>query len=445
MTIPLDRLYHYIDKLTESIYGQHVIIYRFSPHGSKKLIDFSPLAPPQSGNWLLSQITQCIYCADQEPLDFELLNAQILPLDPYTVWYDIRQNAKNYRQIYNLNVCDNIFQYSVLLHSEQRSDNLRKYLQPSTNPMQNQLLSVYYWSHAIISRDWFRYAQHETFDVKFNTKFLIYNRAWSGTREYRLKFTDLLIEQCLIAHCKTFCNPIENGTHYRDHQFKNLSWKPVNEIEHYVKPSHADTTASADYCVDDYNSTGIEVVLETLFDDNRLHLTEKSLRPIACRQPFVLLAPHGSLQYLKDYGFITYETVWDETYDKIEDPMTRMHAVIQLMTAISSWTVEEKIKKLALMEQIAIQNQHYFFSQEFSSVIISELKNNLTAAFDTIKKANFEHWIDQWNTNLKSQEIRDFLKNNKDDSMPTQGQLEKIFQIIKCAMMSINVDQNEQV
>ena len=39
--------------------------------------------------------------------------------------------------------------------------------------------------------------------------FLMYNRAWSGTREYRLRFVDLLINSDLQEYCRTSFNPID--------------------------------------------------------------------------------------------------------------------------------------------------------------------------------------------------------------------------------------------
>jgi hypothetical protein len=46
-------------------------------------------------------------------------------------------------------------------------------------------------------------------------------------------------------------------------------------------------------------------VAETVFD-TRIHLTEKTLRPIACGHPFILAAGPGSLKYLQTYGFRTF-------------------------------------------------------------------------------------------------------------------------------------------
>jgi hypothetical protein len=177
----------------------------------------------------------------------------------------------------------------VLLHSEQRSSELASY-------QQDGFVTVYYWSHAIIARDWFRFAQHVEQQKQVSKTFLIYNRAWAGTREYRLKFAELLIDYDLIDDCATTVNAVdpESGVHYAHHAFVNPAWRPTKVLENYFAENQTNSNRSADFEIQDYENTDIEVVLETLFDDTRWHLTEKILRPIACGQPFILAAAPGS-------------------------------------------------------------------------------------------------------------------------------------------------------
>ena len=67
MSIPLDRLYHYIENIAEEVYGNPVLIYRFYPHGSKNLKDLQIL---KFYSWYDETIIPGIYCNDQEPLDY---------------------------------------------------------------------------------------------------------------------------------------------------------------------------------------------------------------------------------------------------------------------------------------------------------------------------------------------------------------------------------------
>ena len=403
MNIPLDRLYHYIENVSQEIYGDCVIIYRFWPHGSKNILDLTPLT---NDHWLDGTISPLIWCHDQEPLNHQFYKkcAEEFTLsDPF-----------NHPPI-NLNKRRNIFEKNLLLHSEKRSKNLEKH------HLDNELISAYYWSHAVIARDWFRYAEHETFQKDIKKTFLIYNRAWSGTREYRLRFSDLLIDRGLVDWCQTSCNPIDAdlNLHYSNHMFINPQWQPIHILENFLEPTTADSASSANFNTNDYNLTDIEVVLETLFDDDRLHLTEKSLRPIACGQPFILGATQGSLEYLRSYGFQTFGNIWNESYDQIVDPGERLIAVIDLMQQIVGWNPKTRTDKMAQARSIADYNRRWFFSKDFFDLIVNELKTNLKLAFEELNQCNnYQPWIDRWASRTLNPKFYLFLNNSQESNKP---------------------------
>jgi hypothetical protein len=429
MTVPLDRLYYYIQNISQEIYNDCVLIYRFWPHGSKKLNNLQPL---NSRNWSTAVIFPGIYCNDQEPLDYDFYKDQAISLqefgDTNNVWHLLLKsiNSKQYQQ--NLNIYPSIFNKSLLIHSEKRSAHVEKY------QIDNKLIPVYYWSHALIARDWFRYAEHETFKKTYKNTFLVYNRAWSGTREYRLKFADLLVQSHLHDHCQTSFNPSdpELDIHYNNFKLKNCVWQPTQILENFFPPTHISSNASADFNTIDYNNNNIEVILETLFDDNRLHLTEKSLRPIACAMPFIMVGTHGSLNYLHNYGFKTYDKIWNESYDQIKNPIQRLRAVIDLMKDIISWDSSTKKYKLAQAQEIADYNRRWFFSEDFTNLIANELKINLQSAFDILHQDNdHSDWINRWNHLTSHKQVTEFLDTNQNSVYPTKEQFNTVKKVIE--------------
>jgi hypothetical protein len=249
---------------------------------------------------------------------------------------------------------------------------------------------VYYWSHAVIARDWFRYAEHAQQQKNSKKLFLIYSRGWSGTREYRLKFLELLANNNLKDHVVTSVQPVdlETSTHYQQHKFQNSDWKPSITLENHYPVSNITPEFSADFDLKDYENTEIEIVLETLFDDSRLHFTEKILRPIALGQPFILMGTHGGLEYLQSYGFKTFSDVWSEDYDNIVDPKARMQAVIDLVKHISQLDDDKKCEILQQAKHIADYNKQRFFSDSFFQQVIQELKSNVSSAVDELKDTN---------------------------------------------------------
>ena len=378
MSVPLDRLYNYLDD-----YVNHdLVIYRWAPHGSRKLEDLIPIR--NYSNWEFLNLPTLL-CHDQEPLigDFysrdqiksiakkTLLNAGFDVLDC--------ESALEYHADQHLRgalTCSNRFDQTMLLHSEQQSPAVAWFAQHGFVP-------VYYWSHAVIARDWFRYAQHDP-KLIFNMHsiqrdFLIYNRAWAGTREYRLYFTEQLLAQQLLEHARTTFNPVDQQ-HYTQHVFKNNDLKISNYfIEKYLPTNTVDATASADYNNDDYHNTGIEVVLETLFDDTRLHLTEKTLRPIACGKPFMLAATAGSLQYLRNYGFETFAGLIDESYDTVANGRDRLDAIIKEMKRIALLDTGAKQVLYTKLHEIAQRNKYHFFNK-LTDQVVTEYKTNLDHA-----------------------------------------------------------------
>ena len=415
MSVPLDRLYHYLDDCV----NHDLLIYGWRAHGSTKLEDFCMLmdtitpedwqnlrakSTPQEFKLIASRNDHAVMiCHDQEPLDFDRYCFE----DFQRI---VKRNHQRQKETLSINNIDrqsvvdycaklglrglaiptNHHDRTLLLHSEKHSAHVAQYSQQGYVP-------VYYWSHGAIALDWFRYAEHDPklqFDpASIQQDFLIHNRAWSGTREYRLCFTEQVVKNNLHDHCKMSFNA-HDGTHYTQHCFVNPAFQIANTDLHNFFPVNTHSaSASADYCVEDYASTGIEVVLETLFDDHRWHLTEKSLRPIACGRPFLLMATPGSLQYLRQYGFKTFDGLIDETYDGIQNPRQRLQAVIVEMKRICALPVQQKIKLFADLDSIAKFNKQLFFSSFFAS-LINEYKQNMDCAMIEIKQYCHGHNCD---------------------------------------------------
>jgi hypothetical protein len=104
------------------------------------------------------------------------------------------------------------------------------------------------------------------------------------------------------------------------------------------------------------------------------------LRPIACGQPFILAAGPGALQYLRRYGFQTFEPLIDESYDLENNSLVRLKKIVSSMEKIKSMSD----KDLEQLYKIARYNQQHFFSNEFFEIVKTELVNNLKVAFDQL-------------------------------------------------------------
>ena len=125
------------------------------------------------------------------------------------------------------------------------------------------------------------------------------------------------------------------------------------------------------------------VVTETVFYYDKLHLTEKIFKPIVSKQPFMLLAASGNLAYLKRYGFKTFDSVIDESYDLIQDNDLRTEAVVKQLHWYCNLTPGEKTDVIKQVEPIIDYNFDHFYG-EFKHIIARELLDNTKTLFTEI-------------------------------------------------------------
>ena len=105
-----------------------------------------------------------------------------------------------------------------------------------------------------------------------------------------------------------------------------------------------------------YDTSLINIVTETYFFNKIIHITEKTYKPIAFMQPFILVAAAGSLQHLKDMGFKTFGNFWDESYDQELDDKQRFRKITALIQSIANWTEEEKTEFTFKVKEIVDYN-----------------------------------------------------------------------------------------
>lgn len=80
-----------------------------------------------------------------------------------------------------------------------------------------------------------------------------------------------------------------------------------------------------------YNQTYLEIVVETLTkldNDNSFFITEKTLKPILMKHPFMIVGPYHHLKNLKLLGFKTFDHFIDESYDECTDFEHRITKIV---------------------------------------------------------------------------------------------------------------------
>ena len=326
----------------------------------------------------------CIFWYE-EPLnshDLEDLSNRTILIDNY--------GAPECREWYNCEIPSHgpiMYNVNIQIFANSEKSALKKQWIKNNPPM----LDWYFFFHGFAALDWFRdfeYVQNIC-DYSISKVFICLNHVINNNRSYRLLLLSMLKEQNLLDS-GIVSAPLLNQALVKEevfsvdtrlskdgkmHVMKNL----YNEAEPIIVHKTDYEAASADI-PDFFYQAFWNIVTETNFYDEKLHLTEKIFKPIVAKQPFVLLGCANNLQYLKSYGFKTFDSWWDESYDKTADPIQRLQQVVEIIERICSQSDTELQNTLIEMQSVLDHNYNLFYSKEFINSIWHELKINLQSA-----------------------------------------------------------------
>ena len=215
--------------------------------------------------------------------------------------------------------------------------------------------------------------------------FLMFNRRWGSQSQRVLMLAYLyknnLLDNFYISFSKT---EIDNGGTYTDHarQFFNrlsceniITAEDLESIEEKLPLILDSSDLKLNLMFDEFDTTRqfydeslVNLISETNFFTNIVHLTEKSYKPIVYKQPFVMLGARGSLKALRKQGFKTFEEFWDESYDEEEDHTKRFFKVLDLIKEICSWS-EEKKQQFALEVKDVVDYNYQRIQHGYSQLV----------------------------------------------------------------------------
>lgn len=89
-----------------------------------------------------------------------------------------------------------------------------------------------------------------------------------------------------------------------------------------------------------YKNILVDLVIEAHLEGNSFYPTEKFVRAVLCKKPFIVMAPRFYLRYLRQIGFKTFNDFWSEEYDELT-PKDRYFAVLKLIDQFSNMTHDE--------------------------------------------------------------------------------------------------------
>jgi hypothetical protein len=352
-----------------------------------------------------SQFDTVFFCYDQEPLIYNY-NKTIFNHITAVLTQEsksIIQDMSGYSTVLDCNLCitktisiKSNFP-TVLLNTEKNSQEKNKILS------EFNFIDCYYFFHGLAAADWYRGYEYCA-DIlplqqrKIKKKFISFNRITGNSRVYRSFLVAELIKRNLIdfghvsysrtcpvhgelklslSNAKRYYNL---PTEYIYETFELLTKLPAKlridtSIDHSIQ-NDSFTIGPISQSIESF----LYVVTETCFWDSKQHLTEKIFKPSFLKQPFVLIGCANNLSYLKEYGFKTFDCWWNEDYDQIQDPISRLKAVCDIIENICKLSNSELENLLIEMQEVLEYNYNRFYSKDFVQDLWKELSINLENA-----------------------------------------------------------------
>jgi hypothetical protein len=249
----------------------------------------------------------------------------------------------------------------------------------------------YYFYHGWACADWFR-GYDRTFlipraQLRMPTKtFMSPNRIVGGQRDHRVLFLYNVFKNQLEQNhisaprvCPAEGVDITSIAQKYTNVYQDIS-RVLDQAKLPMTFDGEDTQEMTSCWLGNYaeaQDSLVYVPTETVYFGNRTHLTEKTFKAIALEMPFVLVAPAGSLEYLKEYGFKTFSNIFNESYDTETDDLKRIEQVVSLLKELDNLSIKQRQEIHRACLPIVEHNYHHFYRGAFADQLWTELNQML--------------------------------------------------------------------
>lgn len=248
----------------------------------------------------------------------------------------------------------------------------RKFVNNNNIPKDQQINIIY--SHHVYKRfhtddslEFFNYDK----SVKKEKKFLSLNRKG---HDHRVLLVSALVSAGLLEHGYVSLGVFPEELPVADHQLHNLTRDELNM--NYINTGFKTIRDKLPLQIDEVNlgvnlfqttSLPIAFYQKSCFSlvsstcalehqEKSVGFTEKEVRPILARHPFIIYNLSGALSHLKNMGFLTFEPWFDESYDLETNDRKRLEKIIKEVTRLSNISFEDWEIMLNEMQPILDHN-----------------------------------------------------------------------------------------
>lgn len=240
----------------------------------------------------------------------------------------------------------------------------------------------------------------EIFEYKKNNDLFLYDCTNMRPRPQRvLNYMHLLNADLLskgnisMAAPKIWYADITASDYLRKYKLPADIYKQIDANGNATKAKFSDTVSDeSHYYVyverilkDVYKNSWLSIITESSFFEyeHSVFVSEKTFKPIACMQPFVIVGSKHTLKYLRKLGYKTFSPFIDESYDDLDDA-DRIPAIMEELKRIdqiedkSAWYNDMRdilehnfnlfmeINKTKPIEQEAIAKYYFDYFKEYN-------------------------------------------------------------------------------
>lgn len=252
--------------------------------------------------------------------------------------------------------------YFIIGHPWESEQNVSTWLNYKNLLKEKKFLS---WSGGT---SWFWYLMYKKhMNKKYNFDhmnkkfdFLYLNKQ---SRQHRKKLFDLMQKQNLLEN--SLFSFLDKPYVLRLNSSYELPWTTIdiNKKDRYYYEYDQDIYEPQ------FNDSAFNLVSETNDNNYDVFITEKLWKPVIAQQIFVV---HGNLGYLKklrEMGFRTFNSVFDESYDMEQNPDRRIEKIVSLCRYLRT---VDKSKIYRETESIRQHNYNRFFDKTTLSSAVNE-------------------------------------------------------------------------
>jgi hypothetical protein len=263
--------------------------------------------------------------------------------------------------------------------SNNQNKNITLIIEPEATCLRNlglyKILDCFFFNSVTI-KTWNPLENHNSYNIKYNGNNFWFTQTddisetlqqWNLSKKFlcfyhrptaaRIGIASYIHENyCLESHIHFSIGTSENELlHYELDKLLHWNFRSIETAGRFIKklPLILGTTSlytafnGYDYkdpLTNLYQDIFVDIVVESHVAGDTFFPTEKTIRPILLKKPFIMFASKNYLCYLRQMGFRTFSDFWDEDYDGYEGK-DRLDKIINLI----DWLATQPIGKLESM------------------------------------------------------------------------------------------------